>query len=627
MENDKEEIQLRVAVYLRVSTEEQADKYGLDAQRASIEGMIKSKGKLKDGRDRMVLAGKNYEYVDDGISGTTKMEARPEFARLKEDIMNSPDNRPFDMVAVYRIDRFARKLRILMDILNFFEEKDIEFISATESIDTSTPFGRAMLGIMGVIAELELETIKERTQKGRAQASLEGVYMGANTPYGYKKNKEGFLELFETEAKTVREIFRLFAIEKKMPQQIADKLRDEEVLSPDASAVKHHKRKGVSRKLHGQFFWRAEKIRDILSDDVYTGILYYDKTKGNKLLPKSEWKLSNRRHTPIVYDDMFELAKVRMQELSDRKALTQKKLEGHIYPLSGLLKCDHCKTFTTPDKSEMMTWTGGRKKLGKDSQNYSYYYFCNRKNIKKFSKICPVVPIPADSLEEYVINFVKQLLSNPQAVYEYQQQLTSSRLNVKKLESDHQHYTKLLNALPLRGQALKEQHANLIIDMKTLQKELKELNDKEKLYKNKLKEIGHKLSQASISKGYEVSLKEYAAKYGKSLEKAIDDKQELYELIHGLIYQITVYSRPRNEKDVIAGRKKGEQFIPERIDIALNLPQNLLRELYTHKFGVRSADLWARRDSNPHSHYNQQFLRLSRIPFRHSPVSNLDASV
>jgi|GEM_PF-7067867 len=160
MENDKDEVQLRVAVYLRVSTEEQADKYGLDAQRASIEGMIKSKGKLKDGRDRMVLAGKNYEYVDDGISGTTKMEARPEFARLKEDIMNSPDNRPFDMVAVYRIDRFARKLRILMDILNFFEEKDIEFISATESIDTSTPFGRAMLGIMGVIAELELETIK-----------------------------------------------------------------------------------------------------------------------------------------------------------------------------------------------------------------------------------------------------------------------------------------------------------------------------------------------------------------------------------------------------------------------------------------------------------------------------------
>lgn len=495
------------------------------------------------------------------------------------------------MVAVYRIDRFVRKLRILMDILNFFEEKDIEFISATESIDTSTPFGRAMLGIMGVIAELELETIKERTQKGRAQASLEGVYMGANTPYGYKKDKEGFLELFEIEAKIVREIFRLFTIEKKMPQQIADKLRDEEVLSPDASAVKHHKRKGVSRKLHGQFFWRAEKIRDILSDEVYTGILYYDKSKGNKVLSKNEWKLSDRRHTPIIYDDMFELAKVRMQELSDRKALTQKKLEGHIYPLSGLLKCDHCKEFTTPGKPEMMTWTGGRKEHGKGSKKYSYYYDCNRKNIKKFSKICSVVPIPADSLEEYIINFIKVLLSNPQAVYEYQQKLTSTKLNIKKLESDHEHYTKLLNALPLRRQAIREQHSNLIIDTKTLQKEMTELDDKEKFYKDKLHDIGHKLSEANISKGYEVSLKEFAKRYGKSLESAINDEQELYELIHGLIYEITVYSRPRNEKDVIAGCKKGEQFIPERIDIALNLPQNLLRELYTHKFGVRSAEL------------------------------------
>ena len=308
-------------------------------------------------------------------------------------------------------------------------------------------------------------------------------------------------------------------------------------------------------------------------------------------MPKSEWKESNRRHTPIIYGDMFELARVRMQELSDRKALTQKKLKGHIYPLSGLLKCNHCKEFSTPGKPEMMTWTGSKDKIGSNPDRYSYNYKCNRKNIKKFPKTCSVVPIPAASLEEYVVKFVKQLLSNPQAVYEYQKQLTSTKLNIKKLESDHEHYTQLLNALPLRMQAIREQHANLIIDTKTLQKEMDELNEKEKFYKERLKEIGHKLSLESISKGYEVSLKVYAEKYGMSLEKTINDEQELYELIHGLIYQITVYSRPRNEKDVIAGRKKGEQFIPERIDIALNLPQNLLRELYMPKFGVRNAEL------------------------------------
>ncbi len=129
-------------------------------------------------------------------------------------------------------------------------------------------------------------------------------------------------------------------------------------------------------------------------------------------------------HTAIIFADLFELAKVRLQELADRKGLTQKKMEGHIYPLSGLLKCDHCKEFSTPGKPDMMTWTGGKKQLGKNTQKYSYYYYCNRKNVKKFSKICPVVPIPAESLEEYVTEFIKQLLSNPQAVYEYQKQLS-----------------------------------------------------------------------------------------------------------------------------------------------------------------------------------------------------------
>ena len=76
MSETKEEIQLKVALYLRVSTDEQADKYGLEAQRSAIEGMIQSKGILKDGRDAMVLAGKAYEYIDDGVSGTLPIDER-----------------------------------------------------------------------------------------------------------------------------------------------------------------------------------------------------------------------------------------------------------------------------------------------------------------------------------------------------------------------------------------------------------------------------------------------------------------------------------------------------------------------------------------------------------------------
>jgi len=591
MVNDKEEVQLRVALYLRVSTDDQADKYGLDAQRAAIEGLIKSKGQFPDGRDKMVLAGKVYEYVDDGVSGTTKMDERPAFIQLKEDVLNAQGQKPFDLIAVYRIDRFARKLRVLMDILNFFEEFSIEFLSANESIDTSTPFGRAMLGIMGVIAELELEAIKERTQKGREQANLSGVFMGSHPVYGYEKDENGHLRILQEEADVIRRIFTLFTIENVSPQRIADILTKEEVLSPDASAIKHKKMKGVSKKINSPHFWRYERIKDILRDETYTGILYYDKSHRAKKLPKSEWKLSSHRHEAIIFKYEFELAQQKLQQLSDRKVLTQKKPENHIYLLSSLLKCDHCKSEANQSEPQMMTWTGVRDKISSNPDRYSYKYQCNRKNSKKFSFVCPVVAIPAEPLEEYVINFVKQLLSNPKAVYDYQRQLESSKKATEQLKKTKKHYEGLLNALPQRRQNLKDQHELGAIDTPTLQKKLDDLFIKEKEYKIKIDEIDFKLSEVMLSKGYEASLPLYAERYSKSLDTILKDREQLYELISGLISQINVYSRPRTEKDVIAGKKKENQMIPDRIDIYLNLPQNLLRQLYTQKFAVRSDNL------------------------------------
>lgn len=591
MGNDKD-IQLRVALYLRVSTDDQVDKYGLDAQRTAIEALIKSKGQFDDGRDKMVLAGKAYEYIDDGISGTTKMDERPELTRLKEDILNAPrGQRPFDLVAVYRIDRFARKLKILMDILNFFEEYNIEFLSANESIDTSTPFGRAMLGIMGVIAELELETIKDRTQKGREEANLKGVFMGSHPVYGYTKDKEGHLIVLPEEAEVVKRIFHLFTVEKQTSQKIASLLTEQEILSPDASAVFHEKRKGNVRKKNSQSFWRYERVRDILSDETYTGIRYFNKSKKNKKLPKSEWKLSSYRHEAIIYKYVFELAQQRLEEIADRKVLTKQKTDNHIYLLSGLLKCDHCRKLLSPEESEMMSWTGGKDKINSDPPVYSYSYRCNRKNVAKSSIVCPVIPIPAQDLEDYVVEFVKRLLENPQAVYDYQKQLQSSQLSIKHLEADKKHYERILNGLPQKRERLKEQQEIGAIDTSELKKKLEETDLKEKQYKAKIDEIDYQLSNIVLSKGYEASLKLYSEKYGKSLEQIIKDRALLHDLIHDLLYQVIVYSRPRNDKDVIAGRKKENQMIPERIDIHLNLPQNLLRQLYSQQFVVRSDDL------------------------------------
>lgn len=592
MDRNAEQTPLRIAIYLRVSTDEQVDKYGLDAQRASVEGLIKSKGKLDDGtgRDKMVLAGENYIYVDNGISGTVKIQERPAFSRLIEDITHT-SHKPFDMVAVFKIDRFARKLTILMDILDLFERHKIEFVSATESIDTSTPFGRAMLGIMGVIAELERETIFQRTQLGRESAIKKGKHMGGYAPFGYQKDENGRLAILQEEAEIVRKIFNYFVIEKYTPQKIADLLTESETLSPDASAVHFKKHKGKTRKRNAPYFWRAEGIRKILSDEVYIGVSYNYKSNKGKRLPKDQWVRNPISHEKVILNHIFALVQQSLKDLADRKTLIKHNEENRLYLLSSLLKCDHCRAFSGQVEGEMTTWTGGRKKLAKDTTNYSYYYFCGRKNRKKYSTICPVVPVPAEPIEEYVIDFIKQLLSNPQAVYDYQNKLKSTELATKQYESDKKTLEGNLEALPERRKNIRIQHELNYIDTPTLQKEMQETYERENMLKKKISELDLQLSQITLSKGYEVSIEKYAEKYGKSLEKMTDDKAQLSELIHGLIHEIIVYSRPRKEGDVIAGRKKDDQFIPERVDIALNLPQQLLHQLYTQKFGVRNDNL------------------------------------
>lgn len=588
----------RLAYYIRVSTDDQADKFGIPAQREAVEAILRTKGKLRNGQPAMVFAGNSHVYIDDGISGTSKLDERPGFAKLKEDYMLAPKGqKPFDTVAVFKIDRFARKLRILMDVLDFFEDNGIEFISATESIDTSTPFGRAMLGIMGVIAELERENILDRTRRGREQANQLGVYMGANARYGYAKDKEGRLVVFEEEAPTVRKIFDWFAVGGLTPQKIADTLTEQQILSPDASAVHYGKRKGGTRKTNPLTFWRMEMVRSILCDEVYIGTLYHSKSKKGKPLPKSEWKESPHRHEPIIPRPLFEFVQKKLADISNRKTVTRITDRGHVYLLSGLLKCDTCRKLGATKDSEM-SWTGGKDMIDRSSKRYSFHYQCNRKNRKKYTTVCPVVPIPADGIEKYVIEFVRKLLNNPQATFEYQKSLDSSRLNIKRLMKQRKTYQGLLDSLPKRKENILKQHELGAFDNLELQKRLDELKVNEINSTKEIDKIDFEVSKESLSKGYEASIELYAQKYGKTIDKLFTDaerdneaRKELHELLTMLIDRIVVYARPRSERDSIAGKKKADQLIPDKIDIQLNLPQNLLQELITQKFGARNANL------------------------------------
>lgn len=147
----------RAAIYARVSTTDQSAQMQLDVLREYAQ------------RRNLDIVD---EFVDHGISGAK--EKRPQLDQL----MDGARKRLFDIVLVYRFDRFARSVKHLVTALEEFSNLGIEFLSYSENLDTSTPMGRAMFSIIGALAELERNLIVERSKEGQKRARARGIHVG-----------------------------------------------------------------------------------------------------------------------------------------------------------------------------------------------------------------------------------------------------------------------------------------------------------------------------------------------------------------------------------------------------------------------------------------------------------------
>ncbi|GHV08778.1 integrase [Clostridia bacterium] len=184
------------AIYIRVSTDAQAEEgYSIDAQREMLQAHCVSKSI------------KNFEfYVDGGYSGATI--DRPELKRLIEDARRGK----LSHVVVYKLDRLSRSqkdtLFLIEDVLN---PNGISFVSLQETIDTASPMGRLMIGILSAFAQLERENIRERTRMGMLERVKEGYWPGGGRPpFGYDYDPERGILIPNDDAETVRRIFSLY---------------------------------------------------------------------------------------------------------------------------------------------------------------------------------------------------------------------------------------------------------------------------------------------------------------------------------------------------------------------------------------------------------------------------------
>lgn len=229
----------RVAVYTRVSTEDQAKEgFSLNSQRERLASYCTARGWT-------IVA----EYVDDGHSG--RSTNRPAYQRMLE------ERDRWDVLLVIKMDRIHRNSKNFMEMMDHLNANGKEFISMSESLDTSTAMGRFVMDIIQRIAQLESEQIGERVYWGMEQKAREGNgSLGSQPPYGYTY-VDGTLVPDEEETQTVRYIFDRF-LQKVSYKRIADELTEG----------------GAPTKRGGR--WTQQTIHNIVSNPVYCGYLHWE---------------------------------------------------------------------------------------------------------------------------------------------------------------------------------------------------------------------------------------------------------------------------------------------------------------------------------------------------------------
>jgi site-specific DNA recombinase len=224
--------QQKIAIYARVSSREQAvEGVSIEAQTAALRAYAKSQAwEIVE------------EYVDRGFSGGT--DDRPALKRLLTDA----GRHRFSIVAVCKLDRFFRNLRLLLNHLHGLEELGIKFVSTQEGLDTSTPYGKFAVQIMGVIAEFERGRIGERVRDSRRYLVSKGNWPGGRSTYGYHwLSKERKWEIVPAEAATVRHVYDLYVKNRISINSIVTVLKKDGVRTHD----------GVE--------WRYSKVREMLA--------------------------------------------------------------------------------------------------------------------------------------------------------------------------------------------------------------------------------------------------------------------------------------------------------------------------------------------------------------------------
>jgi site-specific DNA recombinase len=404
---------LRVALYARVSSEQQTEQGTIASQVAALEARI-----LQDG----LPLEPDHRFIDEGYSGATLV--RPALERLRDAVAAGA----VDRVYVHSPDRLARRYAYQVLVIDEFQRLGVEILFLNRAIGLS-PEDDLLLQVQGMVAEYERAKILERSRRGKRHAAHQGrVSVLSGAPYGYRyigKHEGGGVARYaidEAEAPAVRLMFQWIGHERISIGKVCRRLQQQGCLTRN-----------------GKSAWDRTTVWGILKNPAYIGTAAFGKTRvgamrerlrpvrggaeqprwpyGTYNVPENEWL---RMPVPALIET--ELFATVQEQLTENRQRNRQNRRGQRYLLQGLLVCRRCG-YAYYGKAISLRAAKGKRR------DYAYYRCCGS-DAYRFGgqRLCTNPQLRTDRADAAVWREVQQLLQDPGMITaEYERRLRQAQ--------------------------------------------------------------------------------------------------------------------------------------------------------------------------------------------------------
>ncbi|MFF5819305.1 recombinase family protein [Lysinibacillus capsici] len=495
----------KVAIYARVSTTEQAEEgYSIDEQIRVLKEFCEKEG-----------YGVYDEYVDRGISGKN-ITGRPAIKRLLADA----EQKKFDIVLVWKMNRLARKSLDLMNIVEQLNSKNIAFRSYTEKYETETPTGKLHFQMMAAIAEYERNNIAENVKMGMIARAKDGQWNGGQV-MGYdvvekdsenKKRKQTGLQINEQEAKIIRLIFQMYTTGHGY-KAIANKINQD----------------GYRTKKNKTFSLNA--IKTIVTNPVYAGYIRYNvrrdwnEKRRNNINPNPI--IVKGEHPSIISEETWKIA----QKVYKERSCKPNRIHEGVFPLTGIMRCPQCGAGMVIGRTTNRTKSGEKRVLE--------YYVCGAwKN--KGTVACRSNAVRTEYADDYVLNKLEALMKSEHLTKKLVDNINTKQQSlVAPLQREYEQYLQELERYKKKSVKLLDAFTDEVISKEVFQRKSRSIEETMTNLKAQMEPLQAQLQSTVSSEVTYEKIHAIMRNFHQAFTQALTREQRK-RLLHLLIHQITI---------------------------------------------------------------------------------------